>query len=432
MLHGWEIVRTTTSRQVAGPRTLCDFILQMSLYNDREIVAAIETAPDQEVVNGSLRKSRRNQLIRRQAFCERARELLPNLGDKIHREATTLYGAENENPTPHSTLEQTLERRTKFYEWFADGKPADVIISNGLVPDGEIGTQFARCWQAALRATPNLKPNFALRSNGFHVPLPNGYYRFNRSVLLNPAIDDGADLDVEVDPQLLRKGGLYRLTMKLHGPRLESLETAMPHWKIALRMLRGYGASVRPEILRRLRSGARLEFSHWRNAVKVTLRAGRMPEDVRAKYRALTLTLQRRLDCVRGAFARLNAEGRHAAETFAADSNVQSAQHAAAREAAISGFRDARDRLWRLARECYRKDSLPSWPYRTPDEIHGCAKRGISPRQRIRLDHAIKWFAQTHDEVIAFDWNPLEDPYLTEQSRQKTTAQRILALALPS
>src|SRR5947208_1911382 len=32
VLHGWEIVRTTTSRQVAGPRTLRDFITIMIVH----------------------------------------------------------------------------------------------------------------------------------------------------------------------------------------------------------------------------------------------------------------------------------------------------------------------------------------------------------------------------------------------------------------
>src|SRR5207253_1121699 len=139
-----------------------------------------------------------------------------------------------------------------FYEWFASGKPAEVILSNGMLPDGEIDPQFARCWQAAIKAMPQLKPVFALRADGFRVPLPHGFYRFNRSVLLNPIRDDNADLNVEVDPQLLRKGGLYRLVPVPSGTRLESLESVMPRWKIALRMLRRYRTSVRPEILRRL------------------------------------------------------------------------------------------------------------------------------------------------------------------------------------
>ena len=164
----------------------------------------------------------------------------------------------------------------------------------------------------------------------------------------------------------------------------------------------------------------------------MTLRAGRIPKDVHAKYRAFSLTIHWRLDRVRDAFARLKAEGRHAAEFFAADSNVRSAQHAAAREATIAAFRDARDRLWRIAQECYRKDSLPPWPYRTPDEIRGCAKRGISPRQRIRLDHAIEWFTGAYNELSGFDWDPLDDPCLTEQSRRTTMPQRILALGFPS
>jgi DNA repair protein RadC len=32
VLHGWEIVRTTTSRHVAGPRTPCDFIMIMIVH----------------------------------------------------------------------------------------------------------------------------------------------------------------------------------------------------------------------------------------------------------------------------------------------------------------------------------------------------------------------------------------------------------------
>lgn len=432
VLNGWAIVRTTTSRQVAGARTLRDFIRKMSLYSHRKGVATTDTAQVQGIVCSPFRNSFPKQVIRRRAFCQRARELLPNLEDETQSEATARYGTDDENPAPHSPLEQALERRSKFYDWFADGKSAELIISNGMVPDGEIDSQFARCWQAALKATPNLKPSFALRTNGFRVPLPHGYYRFNRSILLNPAVDDGADLNVEVDPQLLRKGGLYCLNATPGGTRLEHMEKAMPQWRIALRMLRRYQASVRPEILRRLRSGVRFEFSRCRHAVRVTLRAGRMPDAVRAKYRARSLTIHRRLDHVRAALAQLETEGRHAAETFAAEPHIQAAQLAAARETAIATFRDARGRLWRIAQECYRRDSLPPWPYRTPDEISGCAKRGISPRQRIRLDHAIEWFADAYREVVGFDWNPIEDPCLTEQSRRTTTAQRILALGFPS
>ncbi|MGH8598924.1 MAG: hypothetical protein ACREXT_19940, partial [Gammaproteobacteria bacterium] len=157
-----------------------------------------------------------------------------------------------------------------------------------------------------------------------------------------------------------------------------------------------------------------------------------MPDEERAKYRARSVEIRERINRVRAALARLETEGRSAAETFAAGPDVQSAQRAAVREAAITTFREARERLWRVAQECYRKDSLPPWPYRTPDEIHGWAKRGISPRQRIRLDQAIEWFTCAHEEVVGFDWNPLDDPCLSEQSRHAATSQRILALELPA
>ena len=79
-----------------------------------------------------------------------------------------------------------------------------------------------------MKALPNLKPRFALTADGFRVPLPHGCYRFHRSVLLDANLDEGNDTTVEVDPMLLRKGGLYRLSKDADGLRFESLQTAIP------------------------------------------------------------------------------------------------------------------------------------------------------------------------------------------------------------
>ena len=182
------------------------------------------------------------------------------------------------------------------------------------MPDGEITPQFARCWQAALKALPNLTPRFALTADGFRIPLPHGHYRFNRSVLLDTNLDGGNATTVEVDPTLLRKGGLYRLKTDADGIRLESLQTAIPRWKVALRMLRRHRISMRQELLRRMRSGVAFEFSRQKGALKVTLNVGKMPSELRILYRTRAALMRNRLNRVREALAELEAEGESAAE----------------------------------------------------------------------------------------------------------------------
>jgi hypothetical protein len=354
--------------------------------------------------------------------------LLPNLGVEIDSMATALYGTEPTAQPQLTELAALIERRTRFHDWHAHGKPAEVVAPFGAVPDGEISPQFARCWQAAQKAQPSLTPRFALAADGFRLPLPRGRYRFERSVLLDPKFDRGDDTTVEVDPALLSKGGLYRRKVCAGYIRLESLRTAIPRWKVALRLLRRYRIAVRPELLRRMRSGVPFEFSRHKGALKVTLKAGRMPDEVRIRYRARAKLVRRRLDRVRNALAALEAEGERAAEKFAADPALIATQREAERQSAIAEFRRARDWLWRIARECYRRDSLPPWPFRTPTEVDGCARRGISSRQRIRLEGAIQAFTRAYAEVTAYRWNPLEDQDLTE-ARPKATPQRILALA---
>ena len=378
-------------------------------------------------IAGAFRDCPRNHGVRRRAFCDRARELLPHLDHEIEAKATALYGPGHDGQLPVITLEERLEKRAKFRDWFAAGKPVETTISSGVVPDGEVSAQFARCWQEAVKATPGLTPRFALGAEGFRVPLPRGFYRFNRSVLLDQATDDGRDVTLEVDASLLRRGGLYRLQLGADGGRLESLHTAFTRWKIAVRMLRRYRPSVRPEIVRRLRAGVPFEFSRFKGALKVTLKAGRMPTEVREDYQARAALFRQRVNRVRDARTALEAEGRNAAATFAANPAILAAQRSAELEFTIAAFREARDRLWRIAQECYLKNSLPAWPFRTPDEIRGWAKRGLSPRKRIRLDHAIEWFTRAHKDVVEHGWNPLDDPSLTERPKQRI-AQRILAL----
>jgi hypothetical protein len=373
----------------------------------------------------------RNHHIRRKAFCDRARQLLPDLAAKVESTATGLYGPELEGQPRLKSLADLLERRAKLCDWFAQGKPADVVIPFGAVPDGEITPQFARCWQAALKALPDLTPRFALTTNGFRIPLPHGCYRFYRSVLLDANLDEGNDTTVEVDPMLLRKGGLYRLRKDAGSIRLESLQTAIPRWKVALRMLRKHRISMRPELLRRMRDGVAFEFSRQKGAVKVTLKAGKMPSEVRIQYRMRATLVRNRLNRVHDALAELEAEGERAAELFAANPSIIEAQRAAERESTIAAFRGARDRLWQVARQCYRRDSLPPWPFRTPAEIRGCARRGISSRQRMRIENAIQGFTRAYEDATAGGWNPLDDEDLTER-HHKGAPQRILAVEFAS
>src|SRR5664280_615055 len=373
----------------------------------------------------------RNRHIRRKAFCDRARQLLPDLAAQVESTATALYGPNPEGQPQLKSLADLLERRAKFCDWFAQGRPADVVISFGAMPDGEITPQFARCWQAASKAMPNLTPRFALTADGFRIPLPHGCYRFHRSVLLDATLDNGNDMTVEVDPTLLRKGGPYRLKTNGDGIRLESLQTAIPRWKVALRMLRKHRISMRPELLRRMHTGVAFEFSRQKGAVKVTLRAGKLPSEVRIQYRTRAAIVRDRLNRVREALGELEAEGERAAETFAANPTIIAAQRAAEQESAITAFRGTRDRLWQVARQCYRRDSLPPWPFRTPAEIRGCARRGISSRQRMRIENAIEGFTRDHEEATAYGWNPLDDESLTER-HHKGAPQRILGLELAS
>jgi hypothetical protein len=215
------------------------------------------------------------------------------------------------------------------------------------------------------------------------------------------------------------------------GIRLESLQTAIPRWKVALRMLRKHRITMRAELLRRMRAGVAFEFSRQKGAVKVTLKAGKMPREVRIQYCTRAAIVRDRLNRVREALAELEAEGERAAETFAANPTIIAAQRAAERESAITAFRGARDRLWQVARQCYRRDSLPPWPYRTPAEIRGCARRGISSRQRMRIENAIQGFTRAYEEATAYGWNPLDDESLTEH-HHNGAPQRILAVEFAS
>ena len=87
----------------------------------------------------------RNHHIRRKAFCDRARQLLPDLGAKVESTATGLYGPEPEEQPRLKSLADLLERRAKLCDWFAQGKPAEVVVPFGSIPDGEITPRFVRC-----------------------------------------------------------------------------------------------------------------------------------------------------------------------------------------------------------------------------------------------------------------------------------------------
>jgi len=373
----------------------------------------------------------RNHHIRRKAFCDRARQLLPDLAAQIESTAARLYGPEPDGQPHLKSLADLLERRAMLCDWFAQGKSANVIVPFGAIPDGEVSPRFARCWQAALKALPNLTPRFALTADGFRVPLPHGCYRFHRSVLLDANLDEGNDTTVDVDPALLHKGGLYRSITDSDSIRLESLQTAIPRWKVALRMLRKHRISMRPELLRRMRNGVAFQFSRQKGAIKVTLKAGKIPSELRIKYLTRATIVHNRLDRVREALAELEVEGEREAEAFAADPTIIAAQHAAERESAITAFRGERDRLWQVARQCYRRDSLPPWPFRTPAEIRGCARRGISSRQPMKIENAIEAFTSAYKEATAYGWNPLDDESFTEH-HHNGAPQRILGLEIAS
>lgn len=361
----------------------------------------------------------------------RARELLPDLHEAIELEATRRFGARADGETSLARLRQRLEKLCRFHDWFAQGKPAEFKFWPPTLPDGELSPQFVQCWKEAVAATPTLRPRFDLRRDGFRVPLPHGYYRFDRSVLLPKQLDDGSDVMLEVDEELLRKGGLYRLQITPDARRIVPLGSVLAHWRIALRMLRHFRPVVRREILRRLRAGVPFEFSRQGPALTVTLRCGRMPSEVRVAYRTRARLFRSRLDRVLLAESCIVADGQSAAERFAADPTIQLAQAAARREALIESYRHARDRLWQIASVFYVKRSLPQWPFRTPDEICGRLKSGVSPRRQLRLQSAIEIFQRAYAEVVECGWNPLDDS-TPAHSRNRAEAQQVLPLGVAS
>ena len=116
---------------------------------------------------------------------------------------------------------------------------------------------------------------------------------------------------------------------------------------------------------------------------------------------------------------------------FAADPTIQLAQAAARREALIESYRHARDRLWQIASVFYVKRSLPQWPFRTPDEICGRLKSGMSPRRQLRLQSAIEIFQRAYADVVECGWNPLDD-ITPAHSRNRAEAQQVLPLEVAS
>lgn len=369
----------------------------------------------------------RNQTIRRTAFVDRASELLPHSAAEIEAAALARYGPNSPHAPSAPTLSERIESKVRFYTWFADGKPAELNFRPDVMPDGEIDSRFARCWQEAVRATSGLTARFTLRADGFRVPLPGGYYRFNRSVLLSAATDDGSDVVVTVAPKLLQKGGLYRATITTLGVSLESLDATFVRWKIALRMLRRYRRTVRPEILRRLRAGIPFEFARDRGELCVTLRCGRMPKETKDEYKSRAAIFASRLERVHDALATLATEGQAAANQFAARPEIAMAELARARETAIADFRAARDRFWQSALESYHKTTLPGFPFRTPSEVRGRLKSSLSHRQRERFDHTHDFFVTAFRRVTDFGWNPLEEtPSGTRHGGD--TSQQILAM----
>ncbi|MBL9187545.1 MAG: hypothetical protein JNK23_08720 [Opitutaceae bacterium] len=369
----------------------------------------------------------RNQTIRRTAFVERATELLPHSAAEIEETALARYGSGSPHAPSSPTLSDQIDSKIRFYTWFAEGKPAEFSFRPDVMPDGEIDSRFARCWQEAVKATPGLTARFTLRAGGFRVPLPGGYYRFNRSVLLSNATDDGSDVFVAVAPKLLQKGGLYRATITTEGVALDSLDAVFLRWKIALRMLRRYRRTVRPEILRRLRAGIPFEFARDHGELCVTLRSGRMPKETKDDYKRRAAIFSSRLDRVRDALAALAAEGQAAAEQFAARPEIAAAELAQARETAIADYRAARDRFWHSALESYHKTTLPGFPFRTPSEVHGRLKSSLSHRQRERFDHTHAFFVSAFRRVMEFGWNPLEETP-TDTRRSENASQQMLAM----
>lgn len=371
----------------------------------------------------------RNEAVRREAFVRRARELLPDLGEANETEATRRFGPRPEGGRAVARLRERLEKISRFHDWFAEGKVAQFEFWADVLPHGEMNEQFVRCWREAIKAMPTLTNRFTLRKDGFRVPLPQGHYRFERGVLLPREIDDGSEVVLDVDDALLRRGGLFRLEIKPDASRLVSLATVLARWKIALRMLRHFRAPVRPEIMRRLRAGQPLEYSRGRGSLVVTLRCGRMPKEVRDAYRVCAEIQHRRLNRVIEGEAWLSGEGTTAADEFAAAPAVQAAQAAAQRERLIAAYREARDRLWTIASMYYVKRSLPEWPFRTPDEVCGRMKAGISPRRQLRLESAVEAFRRAYAEVIECGWNPLAD-IVTMRARGSADSQQMLPLVV--
>lgn len=377
------------------------------------------------------RPSPRKHQIKREAFVARAAELLPHSPDAIEHAAISLYGPTTASGPSVATLRERIEKLIRFHEWFAEGKPAELAFRPEVMPDGEIDPRFTRCWHEAVKAIPSLAPRFTLHADGFRVPLPHGYYRFNRSVLLDRSIDDGSDVTVTVAVTLLRKGGLYRARFTLEGVSLEPLGASFTRWKIALRMLRRYRLAVHSEILRRLHAGVPFEFARDRGELQIALRSGRVPKEIKEDYKRRVAVLQQRLHRVNAALAALADEGRIAAEDFAVSPEIVAAEQAAKRAVAIADYRAARDRFWQVALTGYHKSTLPAWPFRAPTEIRGRIKSSLTHRQRAGLDMARESFTEAFKKVVACGWNPIKEVQPSVHA-EYVGAQQILAMEFSS
>jgi hypothetical protein len=161
------------------------------------------------------------------------------------------------------------------------------------------------------------------------------------------------DIISPLAPTLLRKGGLFRMDITDDGVRLQPLGTAFRKWKLALRILRRYRQGVRVEIMRRLRAGVPFEFSRHRGALKVTLKSGLMPTELKQHYEERARNISRRLQRVNDACIALEVEAQRAAEKFAAKAEILAAQRANALKQAVGWFQDTRTRLWQIAQVSY-------------------------------------------------------------------------------
>ena len=345
--------------------------------------------------------------LRRNGFVSRAAELLPNLQAVIDAKASELYG--DVGGDRYQKLTARLERRRKAWENFSKGKPFKVDLSGEIPADGHLDARFALCIRALRESKSDIGPVFPLTVDGVAISWPGVHYKFNRGVFIPPHCDDGKVGTLHIAEKLLQAGGLFRLERTDRGFNMLGLAGSVPTWRLLLRVTRELGPRGRAEAIRRVRDGVAFTFQgSGPKDVTAVLSAGRMPGDVRAEYEEKCAIYANRLQRATTRIEELEAEGKTAAEAFAAQPDCHGAQFAAAKQELQDIFKSAQERLMRMMDEvCYKRDVLEVPPTVVPRSWPR-TRTGISHRVRARWDAAKASFAAAVEALATAGEVPLE------------------------